>query len=150
MGRSQETFSKKEKEKKRLKKRKDKALKREERKSNSVGGGLDSMMAYVDEFGQISSSPPDETVKKKEISAEDIEIGVPKREDIPLDFKHTGKVIFFNDSKGFGFIKDDASDDKYFVHINGIIDGELKENDKVSFELEKGMKGMNAVRVQKV
>ena len=57
-----------------------------------------------------------------------------------------GKVSFFDTSKGFGFIIDTTSQEKYFVHVSGLLE-EIKENDKVTFELEKGMKGMNAVRV---
>ena len=59
-----------------------------------------------------------------------------------------GKVEFFNDSKGYGFIMELESQEKFFVHVNGLLE-EIKENDKVSFELERGMKGMNAVRVKK-
>ena len=147
MARSQETFSKKEKEKKRIKKRKDKAIKREERKANSEGGDLDTMLAYVDEFGNISSTPPDETVKKKEVKAESIVIGVPKQTDIPMSSAREGRVVFFNDSKGYGFIKETDSEEKFFVHVNGLLE-EIKENDLVNFELEKGMKGMNAVQVK--
>ena len=79
MARSSETFGKKEKEKRKQQKKKEKAMRREERKSNSEGGGLDNMMAYVDEFGNISSTPPDPTKKKVEIKAENIDIGVPKK-----------------------------------------------------------------------
>jgi cold shock CspA family protein len=149
MGKSQETFGKKEKEKKRLKKRQDKQKKKEERKANSEGGGLDNMMAYVDEDGNITDTPPDPTKKKKVIKASSIEIGVPKREaeDIPTDFE--GKVAYFDDSKGYGFITDNISQEKYFVHVSGLLD-EVKENDKVSFKLERGMKGMNAVQVKKI
>ena len=60
---------------------------------------------------------------------------------------NTGTVKFFNDSKGFGFIKDDASDKQYFVHVSGLKD-EIKENDKVTFELQEGKKGLNAVNVK--
>ena len=148
MAKSQETFNKKEKEKKRLKKRKDKQEKKEERKANSDGGGLDNMMAYLDEFGNITDTPPDPTIKKKLIKASSIEIGIPRREE-EVNIGNQGKVSFFDDSKGFGFIIDSQSQEKYFVHVSGLID-EVKENDKVSFELEKGMKGMNAVRVKKI
>lgn len=147
MSKSQETYSKKEKEKKRLKKRQEKQLKREERKANSDGGGLENMMAYVDEFGNITDTPPDETKKKKEIKAEDIELGVPQREHEPVTAERSGRVEFFNDSKGYGFIKEDGSGEKYFVHINSCTD-QIKEGDKVSFEIEKGPKGFNAVRVK--
>ena len=55
---------------------------------------------------------------------------------------------FFDTSKGYGFIRDLANEEKYFVHISGTLD-EIGENDSVTFELEKGMKGLNAVRVKK-
>jgi cold shock CspA family protein len=146
MAKSQETFSKKEKEKKRLKKRQEKLAKKEERKSNSTGGDLENMLAYVDEFGQISDTPPDPS-KKTKVDADTIEIGVPKKEEGPAI--RQGKVEFFNDQKGFGFIKENNSNEKFFVHVNGLID-QIKENDNVEFELERGMKGMDAVRVKKI
>lgn len=59
----------------------------------------------------------------------------------------TGTVKFFNESKGFGFIKDDASDKEYFVHVSGLED-QIKENDSVTFELKEGKKGLNAVNVR--
>ena len=61
----------------------------------------------------------------------------------------TGKVKFFNDSKGYGFIKDNDSDNEYFTHVSGLID-EIKEEDEVSFELQEGKKGLNAVNVKYV
>ena len=60
---------------------------------------------------------------------------------------NNGTVKFFNDSKGFGFIKDNESDNEYFVHVSGLID-EIRENDEVSFELKEGKKGLNAVNVK--
>ena len=58
----------------------------------------------------------------------------------------TGVVKFFNDAKGFGFIKDQESQNEYFVHVTGLQD-KIYENDEVSFELTEGKKGMNAVNV---
>lgn len=58
-----------------------------------------------------------------------------------------GTVKFFIDSKGYGFITEDDSNSDYFVHISGLVD-EVKEGDKVTFELKEGKKGMNAVNVQ--
>jgi len=60
---------------------------------------------------------------------------------------NTGHVKFFNTTKGFGFIKDNESDKEYFVHISGLID-QIKENDEVTFELQEGKKGLNAVNVK--
>ena len=147
MAKSQETFNKKEKEKKRLKKRQEKQQKREERKANSEGGGLDNMIAYVDENGNLTDTPPDPT-KKKKVKAEHIELGVPKREADELSPFKKGRVEFFNHDKGYGFIKELETQEKYFVHVNGLID-EVVEGNQVVFELEKGLKGMNAVRVKK-
>lgn len=58
-----------------------------------------------------------------------------------------GVVKFFNSTKGFGFIKPSDSTEDVFVHESGLID-DIRENDKVTFELERGRKGMNAVRVE--
>jgi len=58
-----------------------------------------------------------------------------------------GVVKFFNNSKGFGFIKDEESDKEYFVHASGLID-EIRENDVVTFTLQEGKKGLNAVNVK--
>ncbi|GAA3510634.1 cold shock domain-containing protein [Aquimarina addita] len=150
MAKSQQTFSKIEKEKKKIKKREDKQKKKEERRANSKkGSGFDNMIAYVDENGHLSETPPDPTKKKKVIKAENIEIGIPKREHIEEDPIKKGKIAFFNNDKGYGFINEEDTGEKYFVHINGLID-EVREGDKVTFELEMGMKGLNAVRVKKV
>ncbi len=66
-----------------------------------------------------------------------------------MDVVRKGKVEFFNDSKGFGFIKEIGTEEQFFVHINGLTE-RVTENDMVTFELERGLKGMNAVRVKKV
>lgn len=58
-----------------------------------------------------------------------------------------GTVKFFNDSKGFGFITEDGSNDEHFVHVSGLID-EINEGDVVEFDLQEGRKGLNAVNVK--
>jgi CspA family cold shock protein len=60
---------------------------------------------------------------------------------------NNGTVKFFNDSKGFGFIKDADSPKEYFVHSSGLRDN-IRENDEVTFDLETGKKGLNAVNVR--
>ncbi|MEO6631103.1 MAG: cold shock domain-containing protein [Mucilaginibacter sp.] len=148
MGRSTETFSKKEKEKARLKKAKEKKEKADERKANSVGGkSLEDMMAYIDENGNITSTPPDPSRKIK-INSEDIQIGVAKREDIPYDTVRNGVVSFFNEAKGYGFIRDLQTEESIFVHINALTEP-LKENNLVTFETEQGQKGLSAIKVKK-
>jgi cold shock CspA family protein len=148
MGRSQETYNKKEKEKKRLKKKQDKLKKKDERKTDSdKGKTLEEMYAYVDEDGNLSDTPPDPKNKRR-IKAEDIEIGVSRQAAVdPADLIRKGTVTFFNESKGYGFIKDHESQDSVFVHVNGLED-QVGEGDKVSFETEMGQKGLNAVRVK--
>lgn len=130
-----------------MKKRQDKAKRKDMRKSSTSDGSLDSMIAYVDENGRIVDTPPDLT-KKTKIKAENIEISVPKKEDIEEPIR-TGRVEFFNDDKGYGFIKDLDTQEKFFVHVHGLLD-KIEEGNKVNFELERGLKGMNAVRVKKV
>ena len=58
-----------------------------------------------------------------------------------------GTVKFFNSSKGFGFIKPADSSEDIFVHVSGLID-EVRENDEVQYDVERGKKGLNAVNVQ--
>ncbi len=148
MAKSQQTFNKSEKEKKRLKKREQKAKKKEARKVEKEKG-LGIQFAYVDHNGNLVDTPPDPDLKEK-IDAESIILGIPKKEDRDeekFDPIRNGKVSFFDTSKGFGFILDTENQEKYFCHVSGLID-EIAENDKVTFELEKGMKGMNAVRVK--
>lgn len=149
MGRSQETFGKKDNEKKRAKKKTEKEERKVERQANAKSGQpLEEMLAYVDENGNITSTPPDPT-KKRVIKDEDIRISVAKQEDRePEDTLRTGTVSFFNDSKGYGFIKDQVSQESIFVHANGLVGGPIKEGDKVNFEVEMGMKGPTAVRVK--
>lgn len=59
----------------------------------------------------------------------------------------SGTVKFFNEAKGFGFIKSNTSGEEVFVHITGLID-QIKENDSVTFEVKQGKKGLNAVNVK--
>jgi cold shock CspA family protein len=145
MSKSQETFSKKEREKKKAKKQQDKADKMKERKHNKEKKSLDDMIAYLDENGNLTSTPPDPR-KRKEFNQEDIVIGVPKQVDMPEDALRTGTVAFFNDSKGFGFINDALTRERIFVHVNNLQQA-IKENDKVTFEVEKSHKGPVAVNV---
>lgn len=149
MGRSQETFNKKDVRNKKEKKRKEKEKKRLARKDTDKKSSLDDMIAYVDENGQITSTPPDPD-NKTEIELEDIEISTPKMDESNRhDPIRKGIVIFFNDSKGYGFIKDKETQEKIFVHINNLNE-EIKEGNVVTFEIEKGPKGLTAVRVSVV
>jgi cold shock CspA family protein len=148
MGRSQETWNKKEVRNRKEKNRKDKEKKKLERKKNTRdGNNLDDMIAYVDEFGKISSTPPDLS-QRVLIKAEDIELSGHKNRDADVvDTVRKGIVSFFNESKGYGFIEDTVTRESIFVHVSGLTEP-IKENNKVSFEVEKGVKGLNAVKVK--
>ena len=142
-----ESWNKKEREKKKQKERRDKAEKMLERKENAKKNNFDDMIAYLDENGNLSSTPPDPR-KRVEVKLEDIQIGVP--EYVPPteeELTRKGKVTFFNNEKGFGFIKDMQSQQSLFVHANNLT-APIKENDKVSFEVEMGQRGPMAVNVK--
>ena len=143
-----ETWNKKEREKKKRQNRKEKLERKQERKENHQSGKtLDDMLVYIDENGNFSETPPDPR-KKIRINAEDIHIGVPKQEDAnPADLIRNGTITFFNEAKGFGFIRDNETQESIFVHVNGLIDP-VEEKSKVIFEVEMGPKGANAINVK--
>ncbi len=148
MGKSQESFNKKEVRNKKEKKRKEKEKKRLARKEGDKSGNLGDMIAYVDEFGMITSTPPDPS-KKTEVKLEDIEIGIPRQDESEKkDNLRKGTVSFFNNSKGYGFIRDAATKESIFVHINSLIDEDIQEGSIVSFETGKGPKGPMALQVR--
>ena len=154
MGRSQESFNKREKEKKRLKKQKEKRERREARKLEKEERGkveFSDLIRYLDADGNPTATPPDPTVKKEEIDASEIILGIPKKEKIWEDPVHRGRVSFFNHDKGYGFINDSDNGDSIFVHANNVSDGVvLQDRDKVTFEIESGPKGPIATKVQVV
>jgi cold shock CspA family protein len=146
MGKSHETFGKKERESKRLQKIKNKQQKKEQRQADSKKGkSLEEMLAYIDENGNISEVPPDK-MRVRRTNLDDISIGTPRRNDEQGETRH-GIVTFFNQAKGYGFIKELQSQKSIFVHANRLLDP-IKENDKVTFEVEKGLKGLQATRVK--
>ncbi len=147
MGRSQETFGKKEVRTRKEKKRKEKEQKRAKKKSEGKKNSFDDMIAYVNEFGVITSTPPDPD-KKTVVDAESIELTVNKNspETVP-DYVRKGIVIFFNDSKGYGFIREMESNQRIFVHANSLLEP-ISENNLVTFELTKGPKGPSALKVK--
>lgn len=137
------SFNKREIEKNKQQKRKEKQQRKEDKKNNPTNS-FEDMIAYVDENGVITSTPPDPT-KKQEIDIEDIAISTPKKEDVEEPILN-GRVEYFNPDKGYGFIKDTGSTDKYFFHISSA-PASITEGNMVTFELERGQKGMNAVRI---
>ena len=141
------TSGKREREKIKQTKRLDKQRKREERQS-SGSRNFEEMLAYVDENGVITSTPPELNPNKEEIKQEDILISTPKKEDIETPTVLKGRVDYFNESKGYGFIKDLGSDEKYFFHVSNNTLTDISETDIVTFELERGLRGMNAINIR--
>ncbi|WP_418992539.1 cold-shock protein [Alistipes sp.] len=138
-----QSFQKRENEKKKQAKRLEKQKRKEERQSGGTASH-DEMIAYVDENGNITDTPP-EMRAREEVKLEDIVIATPKKEDVeeePL----RGRVEYFNADKGYGFIKDATSGEKYFFHITAA-PADIAEGRIVTFELERGTRGMNAVRI---
>jgi len=145
MGRSRETFGKKEVRNKKLKKRKEKEKRRLEKREQGRQS-IDEMIAYVNADGVITSTPPDLT-QKEEIDVESIEIGVPKKESLEEEGIHEGIVTKFDNSKGYGFIADSIAKESVFFHISDCADS-FKTGDKVKFDAKKGFNGMRAKNVK--
>ena len=127
------TSGKREREKIKQTKRLDKQRKREERQS-SGSRNFEEMLAYVDENGVLHTTPP-EVGEREEIDASQIEI-------VPFE----GRVEYFDAAKGYGFIRNSDNGEKYFFHITQA-PAAIAEGNRVTFELERGTRGMNAVRV---
>lgn len=149
MSKDQQSFSKKERERKRLKKQKDKKERREQRKVEKAENGkltFEEQLAYVDENGNLTSTKPDPS-KRKKIAAEDIELGVPQNESVRPSKERVGIVQSFREEKGFGFIIDEATRENVFVHINDAYPN-IQAQDRVLFEVEQSPKGKRASNVQ--
>ena len=149
MAKSQQTFNKKEVERKKLQARKEKEQRREERKANAKEGkSLEDMMAYVDENGNITSVPPN-TTKKRQVNEAEIELGSRNKGGSTPRGAQQGIINFFNSSKGFGFIRSDQGGEGIFFHTSET-DFPAAEGNLVTFEVQFGPKGPTAVNVRKV
>ena len=124
------TYNKRENEKKKQARRAEKQKKKEDRKLLGKANSFDDMIAYVDENGVITSTP------------------TPKKENIEILTVLKGRVDYFNESKGYGFIKDLGSGEKYFFHVSNNTLTDISETDIVTFELERGLRGMNAINIR--
>jgi len=148
MARSSEAFNKREFEKRKAQKKKEKEERKEERKASGKGKSFEDMIAYVDENGNLSSTPPDQT-KKRAINENDINLTSPNKGGNAPPYVRQGFIKFFDTAKGYGFIKDKQSQEEYFFHINST-DFQVTQGDQVKFDIEMGQRGMNAVRVTKL
>lgn len=138
-----DSFNKKEREKKKRKRQKEKAERKEQRKQE-ISDTPEFM--YVDENGNLSPTPPD-PARKKKVKAEDIDVSTPRQDKSgqPV-YIRPGVVKFFNQEKGYGFIADQETKEDFFVHADSLAD-EIRDNDKVTFEVAPGPKGPVAVNV---
>ena len=137
------TTNKKDREKSKQQKR----LEKQKRKEQRLSGGpssFDEMIAYVDEYGRLCDAPPEDTLD--EVNVEDIIISTPKKEEDEADKIISGKVEFFNSSKGFGFIRDIDGANKYFFHISNAPE-EIRDGDKVTFEAIQDARGTSAMNI---
>ena len=110
------SFTKRDLEKKKQEKRLAKQQKKEERKSNGTSS-FEDMIAYVDENGMITDTPPTPNNKPQEVDMSTIEVSTPRRTEEPIELVHEGRIEHFNVSKGYGFVKDLKNAEKYFFHI---------------------------------
>ncbi len=151
MSASGESFRKKEIRKQKEKKKKAKLEKKKARKEREAQGGLDDMIAWVDENGNPTDTPPDPDKKKEEIDPDDIRVSVPSDDEVGIedDPVREGVVDYYNDEKGFGFVIDGETKESVFVHINNVQgEDEIREGMRLQFEVEKGAKGPAAVNVK--
>jgi cold shock CspA family protein len=141
------SYNKKELEKKKQGKKLEKLKRKEERKASGGSSSFDDMIAYVDENGNITTTPPDPG-KKQKIDVANISVSTPKKED-QEEVLMRGRVEHFNSEKGYGFIKDINSTEKYFFHIS-VAPADITEGHIVTFQTERGQKGMNAINITQV
>lgn len=103
------------------------------------------MLAYVDENGVLHNDPL-EIKTREEIDASQIEVSIPRKTEADEPAPLEGRIEYFNAQKGYGFVRDAESGEKYFFHITNAYE-RIAESDRVTFELERGTRGMNAVRI---
>lgn len=143
------THNKRDNEKKKQEKRIEKQKRKEQRKLSGTDS-FDDMIAYVDENGVISSTPPE--YNKTENADTSRNIIPEKRKPAPEQHNTTvaikGRVEYINAEKGYGFVKEITRTDKYFFHVSGLLES-VQVDDIVVFDLERGKKGFNAVRIKK-
>ena len=137
-----ESYSKKEKDKKKAIKKLEKLNKREHRKTNNnKGKTLEEMIVYVDVFGRLTDVPPDMQDREKDL--------LDESQSVKEDLYHNGMIASYNVSKGFGFIKQDNSNDKIFFHFKALNE-DVIVGDKVMFTKQHSEKGIRAKSVRKI
>ncbi|MFT4062101.1 MAG: cold shock domain-containing protein [Edaphocola sp.] len=140
-----DTFAKKALQQKRAKKQQDKQERKEERKNNNnKGKSLEEMTVYLDEYGNLTDTPPDKQ-KRRPINPEDIQLGAAAK---PEEREYAGVVSLFFADKNYGFITEDKTRENIFVHGNKLMEP-IAEKDRVVYEKEYTPKGYAAYNVKK-
>lgn len=138
------SFNKRELEKKRQSKKAGKQERKEQRRTNKSGSSLDDMIAYVDAYGNICDTP-DQMQSAPPTQTESIAIATPPREAVEPQFIQ-GRVEYFDSGKGYGFIKNAETGDKYFFHISNAPEG-IAEGKIVQFEVGQDQRGPYAKNI---
>lgn len=109
---------------------------------------LEEMLAYVDENGNLSDTPPD-PARLRKVAAADIAVSVPKTQPEDPDAPLAGIVSYFDPAKGYGFINNEDTKERLFVHVSGLAQPgmELSVGDRVSYTAARSPRGMQAVSV---
>ncbi len=147
-----ETFNKKERNKKKLQKRKEKEQRRDEKRLEPSGkSSMEDMIAYVDENGNLSATPPDPQ-KARKVALDDIAISTPREIPPDPDALLQGVVTYFDAAKGYGFISNTRTQERVFVHVNQLADPgiSLATGNKVEYAAQKGPRGLQAELVRKI
>ena len=134
-----QSFGKRENEKKKQAKRLEKQRSKEARRAEGTSS-FEEMIAWVDEHGGLTDVPPE--ARAREALGVRLTPNSTEGEEAPL----RGRGEYFNASKGYGFIKDLATTEKYFFHITAA-PAEIAEGRTVTFELERSARGMNATHI---
>lgn len=143
-----ENQAKKDQKKKKAQAKQEKAARADLRKQNSdKGRSLEEMFMYVDEFGNLSSVPPDPS-KRKSVDPDEIvfQITAGRNTAEPPDAPRSGKIHYFSHAKAFGFITDTQTGDRIFVHASELT-SPVKEGDAVTYIRQRNQKGFFATEV---
>lgn len=138
------SFNKRELEKKRQSKKNEKLQRKQQRLANKGGSSLDDMIAYVDAYGNICDRP-EEMQQAPATEVESIAVSTPPKEETGPEL-YTGRVDYFDPSKGYGFIRNRETGDKYFFHVSNA-PAEIAENQQVVFEVGQDHRGPYATNI---
>lgn len=139
------TVGERKNEKERLAKQEEKLKEKESKKLSGSLNSFENVIAYADENGMMTSTPPTEDIEKEEINPNRIAMATPKREEKEPTILR-GQAEFPSESRGFDSIEDLSGVEKHSFHVNNVIDN-IAGNNIITFDPECGVKGMNVVSI---